>query len=271
VRRRPFQIQISNEARCAIALAQEAIEMLNLSRRGRCAIGVAAALAMLFGAAQPAQANHSVWNNSRFPEHFSGFLWMSGWKNYTGFLFVESNQPKGCLPWEQDRPHEVWGNIGNSTWGQSSMNRWVNGVQMSNNGCNGTLSSDGAAFTYSNYNMDTAIGWDLNTGHFAGIGGRVRHQEAGPTFCAANGVNYPCGSRGWVQINWNKWVGQGGFPAVSDNYRRREILHETGHAHGLIDCPSNYYGMMMNGTCGWDETITQWNADDRASVSSIYP
>lgn len=62
-----------------------------------------------------------------------------------------------------------------------------------------------------------------------------------------------------------------GFPVPSDAYRRREILHETGHSHGLKYCPSSYYDMMMNGTCGWDNNITGWNADDRASVSKIYP
>lgn len=208
----------------------------------------------------------------RFPSNI-GFLWMSSWKNYSGAIYVEHNWI-GCNPSEPARTAEVWENIRVSTAGQSSMGRWPYGVRMSNQGCNGTLSSDGSSFTYSSNIMDTGVAWDQNRAHFLQgsgtyIGGRVRRQEAPPSFCAYWGVSYPCGGRAFVQINWNKWVGNDGGIS-GDPYRRRLILHETGHSHGLIDCPSNYYGMMMNG-CGWDEGITGWNADDRASVSSIYP
>lgn len=227
---------------------------------------------MLVGAVQPAQANHSVTGNLRYPNN--GFLWLSAQKNYNGAMWLESNQPKGCLPREQDRPNEVWTNIHNSTQGQSSMGRYTYGISMSNHGCNGTLSADGASFTFSGNLIDSAIAWDQDTSHFrqpngSYIGGRNRISRAPDSFCAANGVVPPCGNRSFVQINWNKWVADGS--ATGDAYRRREILHETGHTHGLIDCPSNYYGMMMNGSCGWDTNITGWNADDRASVSSIYP
>ena len=212
----------------------------------------------------------------RYPENI-GFFTMSADANYSGQVWVEHSGNKGCLSWEQDRTAEVWTNIRNSTDGYSSMDRWTNGVWMSNQGCKGTLSSDGLTFTYSNNNMDTGVGWDENHGNFlqddgSYIGGRVQRTEAPAAFCASHGVSHPCGGRAFVQINWKKWVGTTPFPSASDDYRRREILHETGHSHGLIDCPwPGYDGMMMNGSCGWDNTITEWNADDREAVSSIYP
>lgn len=234
-----------------------------------------AALALLSGLLVPsASANHSVWNNKRFPAADIGFLWMSAWKSFSGLLFVEHNAP-GCNPSEPARAAEVWQNIQNSTTGQSSMSRWGAGVRMSNQGCAGTLSTGGSFFVYSSNIMDTGIAWDLDRSHFlqpngSYIGGRIRRQEAPSAFCAYNNVVHPCGGRAFVQINWNKWIGNdGGISGLP--YERRELLHETGHSHGLIDCPSTYYGMMMNGSCGWDEGITGWNADDRASVSLIYP
>lgn len=229
---------------------------------------VLVSLAMVSPLVPAAEASHSVYGQKRFPDNV-GFLWMSGWKYYSAVIWVEHNWI-GCNQWESDRTTEVWTNIYLSTTGQSSMDRWPGGVRMYNQSCNGALSSNGAAFTYSSNLMDTGVAWDQDRSHFNGIGGRVRRQQATPDYCAYWNVPYPCGGRAFVQINWNKWVGAdggtSGFP-----YMRREILHETGHSHGLIDCPSGYYGMMMNGSCGWDEGITGWNADDRASVSRIYP
>ena len=123
-------------------------------------------------------------------------------------------------------------------------------------GCNAVLSSDGSSLTYASITYDTGVAWDTQISHFAqsagdtvGIGGRVRRQQADAAFCAGNGVSYPCGSRAFVQINWNKWVGNipgAGGATTGDSYRRREILHETGHSFGLIDCPTSYTGMMTS-------------------------
>ena len=46
----------------------------------------------LGGQARPAEA--LLWNNQQFPG--SGMLWMSGWKNYSGNLFVTHNWI-GCV------------------------------------------------------------------------------------------------------------------------------------------------------------------------------
>jgi hypothetical protein len=225
--------------------------------------------------APQAAAHHSVWSSLRFPNASIGFYFMSNRVNYSGWLYVDHNAP-GCGAVEAKRANEVWMNIQNSTRGQSSMGRWANGVNMDNMGCTGSINSTGSTFYYTSNSMDTAIGWDKNQINFAQrnangtithyIGGRVRRQQAPSAYCTYWSTSYPCGSRSWVHMNWTKWSG------ASDTYKRRQILHETGHAHGLIDCPSSYYGMMMpGGSCGWDEGIIGWNADDRASVSSIYP
>jgi hypothetical protein len=236
------------------------------------ALAVFATLAAALGT--PASAGHSRWSTQPFPYMLMGFNSMSNRTSYSGTLWVNHNAA-GCGAVEQNRTHEVWMNVHNSTRGQTYMTRWLTGVDMVNMGCAGSLSTNGMVFTYQSNAFDTAVGWDNNQINFdqgSGggpyIGGRVQRIEAPSGFCAYYGSAYPCGSRSWIQINRTKWS------AGTDTYKRREILHENGHAHGLIDCPNNiapYYGMMMNGSCGWDESIIGWNADDRQSVSSIYP
>ena len=258
-----------------------------MKRRWAVVLGL---LAVVIGAlAPPAVANHG-----RFVAPFpnGGLLWMSNRTNYSGSVWVEHNWI-GCNAWERDRTAEVWNNVYASTYGQSYMGRWQTGVRMSNHGCNGfTLYNQwptGACsqacdyYIFSQTSMDIGIGWDQDPSHFRQlngnyIGGRNILVLGSPQWCAASSTSHPCGHRPWVQVNWSKWVGTNGFADPGDAYRRREILHETGHSHGLKDCPSiNYGGIMMddgtygNVNCGWNNNLTGWVADDRQSVGTVYP
>lgn len=238
------------------------------------------------------------WQDKTYPDTI-GFLAMSADAGYSGFIRVEHAGTPACNPAEQDLTAQVWANVKGSTQGQSDMDRWGNGVWMWNESCQGSVTwpdpnSDlpqdrPTTFNYTTNLMDTGIFWDTDKGHFyqpkgGYIGGRVRRDQARAEFCVARGAaETTCGDRAFVQINWTKWVGQDpwdGHPyrQTSDDYRRRLILHETGHSHGLVDCPPPYSesegkGMMNNGKdCKpWDDTLAVWNARDRKMVSSIYP
>lgn len=231
---------------------------------------------------EPLQESTGRWKDYQYRSNI-GFHAMSHEADHLGVIWVEHTAGVGCNPVEQDLTTEVWSNIRNSTMGESDMERWSNGVWMQNQSCNGSVtfspnSDRPSTFNYSNDQMDTGIFWDQNQSNFfqpddgSYIGGRVIRQQADEAFCTARGVPSPhttCGGRAFVQMNWKKWIG-----ASTNDYRRRQVLHETGHSHGLVDCPPNYPGgMMVNRlNCGpWENSTTEWNDHDRMWVSGIYP
>lgn len=128
------------------------------------AVALFAALSTVLGT--PALANHSVYLSLHYPDVRIGFFSMSKASGYSGTLWVDHNSP-GCGAVETNRSHEVWMNVHNSTRGQSSFTRWVNGVDMVNNGCAGTESGvKGSVFNYESNLFDTAVGWDKTQADF---------------------------------------------------------------------------------------------------------
>lgn len=102
-------------------------------------------------------------------------------------------------------------------------------------------------------------------------GGYNESFKASASYCAARGVNHPCGSSlSIVHLNHSRFIND----AYSHHYRRRLIMHETGHSLGLAHhCSSN--AIMNDGTSGCNggawTNINGYQATDREGIHSVYP
>lgn len=200
----------------------------------------------------PAKANH---RKGTFPTY--GLLWTSGRKNYSGLQYVSTNN---CNQSQRD----AMAAVKSGTTGTSWMGRWANGIQMSEYLCDGT----------SNNYVDLWIRYKPQSyflqpnGTY--IGGRNVDAAASPSFCSFWNTTHPCGMRPTVEINQDKYA------ANSSTYKKRLIMHETGHSQGLNHhCTSDSIMNDGSSTCNGGKFTSlspmTYYATDREGVSKTYP
>ncbi|VAW09515.1 hypothetical protein MNBD_ACTINO02-2104 [hydrothermal vent metagenome] len=199
-----------------------------------------------------ASASH---NRTPFPTY--GLLDMSSRRNYSGNLYIATDN----CNWQQRSAFTI---VKNSTDGQTYMDRWPNGIKMQEYVC--YLSS-------SNY-VDLSIEYKDQQFFAQGggyyIGGRNVPLVAPSSFCSFWNTTYPCGQRPRVEINEDKYA------ANSSTYKKRLIMHETGHSLGLKHhCSGN---SIMNNGASWCNggkwtslnPMEYWPTD-RLGISQMYP
>jgi hypothetical protein len=184
-----------------------------------------------------------------------GVLFMSRREGYSGNIWITSNR---C----NEAQRIAFNLVHNSTVGTSEMSQWHNGIDMSEQRCDG-------AWTYL---MDIQIKYmDQSNfiqpdGHY--IGGRNVNLQPGSGYCEYWGTTDPCGVRPQVQMNVDKYFANG------YTYREREIMHETGHSMGLAHhCSGNSIMNDGSSSCNggaWFIPLHYYSTD-RWGINYIYP
>ncbi len=115
--------------------------------------------------------------------------------------------------------------------------------------------------------------------------GGVTTSSQDSAYCAAWNIASPCGVRSTVTINTSKWDGNTlyGYSPMTSTGKKRLIMHETGHANGMLDyCTED--SIMNNGDvdpktgllCNPVNGIPKWTAitgylsTDRQAIRYIY-
>ncbi len=192
-----------------------------------------------------ARANHY---KGTYPNE--GLIFMSAAQNYSGAVYVASNN---CNSDETGAYALIQASTDNTT----QMSRWANGINMVQYNCSGNWSNM----------VDLRILYQTN--HPTAAWGENHSVLAPSSFCTYWNTSYPCGMRPTVHINRTTWNG-----ISTANSRRRLIMHETGHSHGLNHhCNSN--SIMNNGlsNCNngrWTQVMS-YQVTDRTGVNSVYP
>lgn len=152
----------------------------------------------------------------------------------------------------------AYNSVKNSTTGYSEMpsSVWSNGFNMIQNNWTGTW----------NQYVDILITFQ-NRGADISSGETFRY-IAPSDYCSIWGQSYPCGARPTIVMNTYKWDAP-----MSDSSKQRLIIHETGHAVGMMDyCTED--SVMNNGTStcngGKWTAVTGYLSTDRSAVNSIY-
>jgi hypothetical protein len=182
-----------------------------------------------------------------------GYAWMA--RYYDVETWVTSNY---CTTSELNAFQDAI----NSTAGTSQFaGKWPSGLRMARQTCNGVVDNT----------IDIKLDYsDFCVTHACGTFGGENHSTLAPSsWCSYWGNPYPCGSHPSV-VHMNKPK----FLNTSNEGRRRLIMHETGHSHGLDEhCSSD--SIMNNGTSGcnggrWLE-VNGYLATDRQGIVNVYP
>lgn len=202
-------------------------------------------------------------NNGLYPNRTTGdtgsnngLMFMSKDKNYSGVLYISTNN---C----NEDQRSAFQKVKNSTTGTTEMSRWTAEISMSEQKCDGTMTSETDMKVQ---HLDPYIS-SAYPNH--GTEGGENHPfEAPPEFCDAWSVPYPCGRRPTVHINLPKWN------TTSSTGRQRLIMHETGHSQGLAHhCSGDAIMNDGSSSCNssrWTQVMS-YQATDRTGVSNIYP
>ncbi len=100
--------------------------------------------------------------------------------------------------------------------------------------------------------------------------GQIYRSLARSDFCSLWGQSYPCGMRSTVEIDTWRWDGQ---YASNPTLKQRLIMHETGHAIGMLDyCAQD--SIMNDGTGGCNggkwSAVMSYQPTDRTAINSVY-
>lgn len=151
----------------------------------------------------------------------------------------------------------AYSSVKNSTKGYSEMPStvWSNGFNMVQNNWTGTW----------NQYVDIMVNYQ-NRGANISTGETFRY-VAPSDYCYIWGQSYPCGTRPTIVMNTYKW------DPMASLSKQRLIMHETGHAVGMMDyCTVD--SIMNNGTStcngGKWTAVTGYLSTDRSAVSSVY-
>jgi hypothetical protein len=185
-----------------------------------------------------------------------GYTWLARYSDMAGGQeWITSNY---CTASELDGINDVR----NSTAGTSEFaGKWPSGLRMNRNDCTGTVTQ------YIDISLDYS---DFCVTHGCGTYGGENHSTLAPSsWCAVWGAPYPCGSHpSVVHLNKPKWLN------TSNQGRRREFMHETGHSQGL-DHHCSADSIMNDGTSGcnggrWLQ-VTGYLATDRQGIVNVFP
>ncbi len=157
--------------------------------------------------------------------------------------------------------------VKNSTRGYPEMSSttWPNGYNMIQNNWTGTWNQYvDILITFQNRGLNVS-------------GGETFRYAAPSSYCSIWGQSYPCGARPTIVMNTYKWDGNSTpyYAPMTSASKQRLIVHETGHAVGMMDyCSGSIDSIMNNGatTCnsGRWTAITGYKATDRSAVNSVY-
>jgi hypothetical protein len=202
----------------------------------------------------PASANHIYATYGQ-----RGLVWFAAF-NDLAIAYVTSDN---CNPREleaYDRVHDTTVN--------EFPTRWPGGIRMSresNHPCDGTVTK----------NVDIKLSYEPAS-HFvrddgSSYGGYNESFKATESWCDIWSAHYPCGSH-WSVVHLNQSrFGESGY---SDHYKRRLIMHETGHSFGLAHhCSSD--SIMNDGTSGCNggawTNINGYQNTDLDGIRNVYP
>jgi hypothetical protein len=182
-----------------------------------------------------------------------GYLFMSKSMNYSGLVYVTSNN---CNTSEVNAFSKVKSSTANTT----EMSRWPDGIDMKQYSC------DSIVTNYVDIDIEYS---DFSKTHGGGTYGGENHSTLAPSsYCEYWGVTSPCGSHpSTVHINQTKW------DSTSSTGRERLIMHETAHSMGLAhhcsgDSITNNGSSSCNG--GKWTAIMSYQATDRTGIDSQY-
>ena len=196
----------------------------------------------------PAQADHRY---DTYPGR--GYMWFATYDNFASVDVASNN----CNP----RELEAYDRVLATTYGEFPV-RWPSGIRMYRENCTGTGGTGiDIKLSYeppSNFNNNSYGGWNQNT-------------PAPSSWCAIWGRPHPCGTHPAI-VHLNN--GRFGNSPYSDHYRRRLIMHETGHSFGLAHhCSAN--AIMNDGTSGCNggawTNINGYQQTDLDGIHGIYP
>ncbi len=201
-----------------------------------------------------AQANHIV-----DTYRGRGYVWFAAYDDFA-YLDVTSDN---CNPNELD----AYNRVETTTVGEFP-SRWPSGIRFNReeqHKCDGTVT----------FNVDIRLSYEPES-HFTyedgtHYGGYNFSFDAPASWCDLFNKNYPCGSHPSVaHLNQSRFTDS----SYSDHYRRRLIMHETGHSLGLAhhcnsDSIMNDGGSGCNG--GAFTNINGYQPTDIEGVRSIYP
>lgn len=130
---------------------------------------------------------------------------------------------------------------------------------------------DGTVTRYIDIELSYEPASNFVTDSGATYGGYNVSYKASSSWCDLWGKNHPCGSHpSIVHLNRSRFD----TTSYSDQYRRRLIMHETGHSFGLAHhCSSD--SIMNDGTSGCNggawTNINGYQQTDRDGIINIYP
>lgn len=206
--------------------------------------------AIVFSA--PASADHIY---DTFPGR--GFVWFAARHNQA-IAYVASTH---C----RDREQEAWNRVRETTVGKFP-NRWPSGILFKEYNCTGTVD------LYTDVKLSYEPASNFVRADGSSYGGWNENRAAGALFCNTffEGKR-PCGTH-WatVHLNESRFTNSN----YSHAYRRRLIMHETGHSLGLAHhCSSN--AIMNDGTSSCNggawTNINGYQGTDRQGVRNLYP
>ncbi|MFJ9313927.1 M12 family metallo-peptidase [Pimelobacter simplex] len=199
----------------------------------------------------PAEADHIY---APYPSR--GYLWFAT-RHDNAIAWVTSTD---CRP----RELEVWDAVKSSTTGDFP-SKWPSGIRFSRSTCNGQVTS----------NIDVKLSYEPASNFVrsngTSYGGWNENKVAPASWCAVWAVSSPCGTHpAIVHLNVTRFTNA----AYSHAYRRRLIMHETGHSLGLNHhCNSNSVMNDGTGSCngGAFTNISGYQGTDHRGIRNIYP
>lgn len=201
-----------------------------------------------------AQANHII---DTYRDR--GYVWFA---TYDDFAYLDITSDN-CNQNELDAYNRVLA----STVGEFP-NKWPAGIRFNREDqhkCDGTVT----------FNVDIRLSYEPAS-HFvradgSSYGGYNVSFSASKSWCDLFNKNYPCGTHpSVVHLNNSRFNDN----AYSDHYRRRLIMHETGHSLGLgHHCSSDSIMNDGGGGCngGAFTNINGYQATDIEGIRDIYP
>jgi len=227
----------------------------HVERAGSALLGTLAlallGIVSLVSTAPLAQADHIY---TPYPQR--GYLWFAT-RADNAIAWVASTD---CRP----RELEAWTAIKNSTTGDFPA-RWPSGIRFSRSNCTGQVTS----------NIDVKLSYEPASNFVrsngSSFGGYNESKLAPASWCAIWAEPSPCGSHpSIVHLNVSRFTGD----TYSLAYRRRLIIHETGHSLGLNHhCGSS--SIMNDGTAGCNggafTNISGYQGTDHRGVRRVYP
>lgn len=154
----------------------------------------------------------------------------------------------------------AYSNVRNSTTGYPEMpsSVWANGYNMQQNNWTGQW----------NMYVDTLLTFVYRGP--SNSPGQIYRSLAAADFCSIWGQSWPCGMRSTIELDTYRWDGSYvGQPLL----KQRLVMHETGHAIGMMDyCSEDSIMNDGTSTCNSERwtAVMEYKSTDRSATNSVY-